>query len=203
MRFRKLFYLQFMFQNARKARIRKGISGEPSALGGGGGSCLLEASGADSDGIGEVETTVVSSSGHRFNVHPSLNPQSHHQHRLVPREILSPASSVRAKGSRSPSISGSARSETESGLRKRNQLFGSVRFMARPSHLSFEEKYVGGVNENEGSKMTLITSSALNADKNNENNEGEKSCEIQIFVDEGSGHCDPSDTRYSEASIKA
>ncbi|KAM3174434.1 hypothetical protein ACTXT7_010544 [Hymenolepis weldensis] len=196
--FAKIIDFCLEFQNARKAKIRKGTLTDPTGLGGGGSS--LEASCTDLEEDGEASVTSTTS-GRRFSQHTSfnLNPQQHPS--FIPRNYPPKPSLV--KESRSLSISGSAvpGAETDASQRKWKPSFGSVRFLPitdtlikRTSMLSQEEEGSNGEkeeNENkvEEQKTPLITSVAQNKEYKNNG----KSCEIQICVEEGSNNYESPD----------
>lgn len=202
----KIIDFCFEFQNARKAKIRKGTLADPTGLGGGGSS--LEASCTDLDGDGEVSVTSTTS-GRRFSQHTNfnLNPQQHPS--FAPRNY--PTKPSLAKENRSLSISGSAvpGPETDGSQRKWKPSFGSVRFLPiadtltkRVSMLSQEEEGTDGEKKESENKVEeqmtpLITSVDQSKEYKSKQKNSGKSCEIQICVEEGSSNYELSDMENS------
>ncbi|KAL5109544.1 Potassium voltage-gated channel subfamily D member 2 [Taenia crassiceps] len=176
--------------NARKARIRKGAASDIIGTEGGGSVFFSQdSSGADSDATADAEVSIASSVGHR--------------------PILRPIFSSALKVEGGVSISGAGGSE---GTRKRNQSFGSVRFLPQteptwpPSHpcqstkrqslLSLEEQPISSDKE----ESDVMTPVAIVEDGNANDNSGKEdrsNCEVQIRVDKENSQYDSVDLMAS------
>ncbi|VDM24913.1 unnamed protein product, partial [Hydatigera taeniaeformis] len=211
--------------NARKARIRKGVASDIIGNEGSGNVFLSQdSSGADSDATADAEVSIVSSTGHRPILRPVFSSAVRH-HSITPHNNLLPPqpSPISYSQLKVESGVGIGVADEREGPRKRNQSFGSVRFLPqaestwppphscqltkRQSLLSLEEQPVSG-DKNEDDVMAPV---AIAEDGNvNEESETEDkgNCEIQIRVDKENSQYDSVDLttshlKESEVNFKA
>ncbi|KAL5970877.1 hypothetical protein TSMEX_001388 [Taenia solium] len=192
--------LSIHFLNARKARIRKGAASDIIGVEGGGGVFFSQdSSGADSDATADAEVSIASSIGHRPILRPNFSSAVRH-HSITPHNsLLAPQ----------PSLISSSQLKVEGGVgissagggevpRKRNQSFGSVRFLPQaestwpPPHscqptkrrslLSLEEQPVSSDKEEDDvmAPVAIVEDGSANDDSRKED---KSNCEIRIRVD--------------------
>lgn len=167
-----------------------------------------DSSGADSDATADAEVSIVSSIGHRPILRPIFSSTVRH-HSMTPRNSLLPPRPSLISSSQLKVGCGAGGGE---GPRKRNQSFGSVRFLPqteltwppphsyqptkRQSLLSLEEQPASSDKEEDAviAPVAIAEDGSANEDSGKED---KSNCAIQIRVDKENSQYDSVDLTAS------
>ncbi|CDI98209.1 potassium voltage gated channel protein [Echinococcus multilocularis] len=196
--------------NARKARIRKGAASDVTGTERGGGVFFSQdSSGADSDATGDAEVSMVSSIGHPPILRTTFSSTVRH-HSMPPHDSLLPPQPSLISPSQLKGDVGVSGAGGE-GPRKRNQSFGSVRFLPqtespwlplhsyqptkRQSILSLEVQRANGDKDEDDTVAPMTVTGGGDVDDDSRKARGNRG--IQIRVDKENSQYESADLTTS------